>query len=71
VDTLRVNGKLTLGENIADLGGLLIAYGAYQRWLQGKPAPPRIDGLTGDQRFFLGWAQTWRTRAGRSSRGCW
>ena len=62
VDTLRVNGKLTLGENIADLGGLLIAHGAYRRSLEGKPAPARIDGLTGDQRFFLGWAQIWRTK---------
>jgi putative endopeptidase len=62
VDSLHVNGKLTLGENIADLGGLLIAYGAYERSLEGKPAPPRIDGLTGDQRFFLGWAQIWRTK---------
>jgi putative endopeptidase len=62
VDTLRVNGKLTLGENIADLGGLLIAYGAYERSLRGKPVPPKIDGLTGDQRFFLAWAQIWRTK---------
>ncbi|HYC33134.1 MAG TPA: M13 family metallopeptidase [Gemmatimonadales bacterium] len=62
VDTLKVNGKLTLGENIADLGGVLIAYGAYKRSLAGKPEPPPIDGLTGDQRFFLGWAQIWRSR---------
>jgi putative endopeptidase len=62
IDTLRVNGKLTLGENIADLGGLLIAYGAYRRSLEGKPVPAKIDGLTGDQRFFLAWAQIWRTR---------
>ncbi len=62
VDTLRVNGKLTLGENIADLGGLLIAYGAYDRSLRGKPASARIDGFTGDQRFFLAWAQIWRTK---------
>ena len=61
VDTLKVNGKLTLGENIADLGGLLIAYGAYRRSLEGKPEPAPIDGLTGDQRFFLGWAQIWRS----------
>ncbi|MEM8670240.1 MAG: M13-type metalloendopeptidase [Planctomycetota bacterium] len=54
-----VNGKLTLGENIGDLGGLNVAYEAYQLSLDGKPAPI-IDGLTGDQRFFLGWAQIWR-----------
>ncbi|MGI8818786.1 MAG: M13 family metallopeptidase [Gemmatimonadales bacterium] len=63
VDSLHVNGKLTLGENIADLGGLLISHGAYRRSLAGKPEPRRIDGLTGDQRFFLAWAQIWRTKA--------
>jgi putative endopeptidase len=62
IDSLHVNGKLTLGENIADLGGLLIAHGAYRRSLQGKPAPAPIDGLTGDQRFFLAWAQIWRAK---------
>jgi putative endopeptidase len=62
IDTLKVNGKLTLGENIADLGGLLIAYGAYRRSLKDRPEPAPIDGLTGDQRFFLGWAQIWRSR---------
>jgi putative endopeptidase len=61
IDTLKVNGKLTLGENIADLGGLLIAHGAYRRSLAGKPEPAPIDGLTGDQRFFLAWAQIWRS----------
>jgi putative endopeptidase len=54
-----VNGKLTLGENIADLAGLTIAYNAYRLSLNGKE-PPVLDGLTGDQRFFLGWAQVWR-----------
>ncbi|MBK9034388.1 MAG: M13 family metallopeptidase [Myxococcales bacterium] len=54
-----VNGELTLGENIADLAGLTVAYSAYQLALGGKPAPV-LDGLTGDQRFFLGWAQVWR-----------
>ena len=58
---IHVNGKLTLGENIADLGGLTIAYGAYMRSLKGKEPPP-IDGLTGPQRFFLGWAQVWATK---------
>ena len=62
VDSLHVNGKLTLGENIADLGGLLIAHGAYRRSLEGKPEPAPIDGLTGDQRFFLAWAQIWRAK---------
>lgn len=59
IDTVHVNGKLTLGENIADLGGLTIAHDAYIKSLGGKPAP-MIDGFTGDQRFYLGWAQAWR-----------
>jgi predicted metalloendopeptidase len=58
IDTLRLNGQLTLGENIADLGGLTIAYYAYQKSLNGRKAPV-VEGLTGDQRFFLGWAQIW------------
>jgi putative endopeptidase len=62
IDSLHVNGKLTLGENIADLGGLLIAYGAYRRSLEGKPEPAPIEGLTGNQRFFLAWAQIWRAK---------
>jgi len=56
---LNVNGRLTLGENIGDLGGLTVAYEAYKLSLKGKPAPV-LDGLTGDQRFFLSWAQAWR-----------
>ncbi|OIQ89680.1 neutral endopeptidase [mine drainage metagenome] len=56
-----VNGALTLGENIADNSGLAIAYKAYHLSLAGKPAPV-IDGLTGDQRFFMGFAQVWRTK---------
>ncbi len=55
----HVNGKLVLGEAIADLGGVGIAYKAYQMSLAGKSAPAPIDGLSGDQRFFLGWALTW------------
>ena len=56
-----VNGKLTMGENIGDLGGLSMAYTAYKLSLKGKPAPV-IDGLTGDQRFFLAWAQVWKSK---------
>ena len=55
----KVNGRLTLGENLADLAGLTMAYDAYHLSLDGKP-PPVIDGLTGDQRFFMGFAQIWR-----------
>ncbi|MDB5439823.1 MAG: peptidase [Caulobacteraceae bacterium] len=54
----HINGDLTMGENIADLGGLLLALDAYHASLGGKPAPV-IGGLTGDQRVFLGWAQVW------------
>jgi putative endopeptidase len=60
VEDLHINGKLTLGENIADFGGLRIAYRAYHKSLQGKPEPPKIDGFTGDQRFFLAFAQGWK-----------
>jgi putative endopeptidase len=56
---VHVNGDLTMGENIADLGGLNVALEAYHRSLHGQPAPV-IDGFTGDQRVFLGWAQAWR-----------
>jgi putative endopeptidase len=55
----KVNGELTLGENIGDLAGLTVAYDAYRASLGGKEAPV-IDGTTGDQRFYLGWAQVWR-----------
>jgi putative endopeptidase len=55
----KVNGALTLGESIADLGGLNVAYDAYKRSLGGKEAPV-LDGLTGDQRFFMSFAQVWR-----------
>ena len=55
----NVKGEFTLGENIGDLAGLTIAYDAYKHSLGGKDAPV-IDGMTGDQRFFLGWAQVWR-----------
>ena len=55
----HVNGENTLGENIGDLGGITVAYEAYRRSLHGKEAAV-IEGFTGDQRFFLGWAQVWR-----------
>jgi putative endopeptidase len=56
---MKVNGELTMGENIADLGGLTLALDAYRRSLGGKPAPV-LDGFSGEQRVFLGWAQAWR-----------
>ena len=56
----HVNGRLTLGENIGDLGGLTIAYAALEKALAGKPRPAPIDGFTPEQRFFLSWAQIWR-----------
>src|SRR5207244_809421 len=60
-DGMHVNGELTLEENIGDLSGLSLAYQAYRISLGDKPAPV-IDGLTGDQRFFRGWAQMWRAK---------
>lgn len=57
----HVNGELTLGENIADNSGLAIAYKAYQLSLNGQPAPV-MEGLTGEQRFYTGWAQVWRSK---------
>jgi putative endopeptidase len=56
---LHQNGKLVLGESIGDLGGLAIAYAAYEKSVEGKPRPKDIDGFTPEQRFFLGWAQVW------------
>lgn len=60
-DDLSINGELTLGENIGDLSGVTIAYKAYKASLNGKEAPV-IDGLTGDQRFFMGYTQIWRVK---------
>jgi len=58
---LHLNGRLTLGENIGDLGGLSVSYAAYHRALHGAAAPV-LEGYSGDQRFFLGWAQVWREK---------
>ncbi|MEO6654686.1 MAG: M13 family metallopeptidase [Pyrinomonadaceae bacterium] len=60
---LNINGRLTLGENIGDLGGLAIAYTALMNSMKGKPAPAPIDGFTAEQRFFLGWAQVWAAKS--------
>jgi putative endopeptidase len=62
LDTLHVNGKLTLGENIGDLGGLNAAYEAFKMTKQGQ-TNTKIDGFTPDQRFFLAWAQVWRSNS--------
>ena len=59
---LNVNGQLTMGENIGDLGGLEMAYAAYRRHVAQHGEPPVIDGITGDQRFFLSFAQAWRSQ---------
>jgi putative endopeptidase len=61
LDNRPINGELTLGENIGDLSGMAVALKAYKLSLGGKAAP-EIDGFTGDQRFFLGWAQVWRRK---------
>ncbi len=60
LDTLHINGRLTLGENLADLGGVSIAYEAFKKTKQGQ-SNTKIDGFTPDQRFFLSWAQVWRS----------
>ena len=62
LDSIHVNGALTLGENIADLGGITIAYDAFKKTKQGQ-GNERIDGFTPDQRFFLSWAQVWRGKS--------
>ena len=62
LDTVHVNGQLTLGENLADLGGLAISYQAFKGTKQGQ-SNSKIDGFTPDQRFFLSWAQVWRMKA--------
>jgi putative endopeptidase len=60
VDSMTINGQLTLGENIADLGGLLVSYYGLQKALEGKPKE-KIDGFTPEQRYFLAFASDWRT----------
>jgi putative endopeptidase len=62
LDSLHVDGELTIGENIADNGGLNIAWDAYQLSLKGQKAPAAIDGFTPEQRFFLGYAKVWRQK---------
>src|SRR2546428_6186980 len=58
---VRINGKLCLGENIADLGGLKVAFAAFERYLAREGGPAAIDGFTARQRFFMGYAQEWRS----------
>jgi putative endopeptidase len=59
---LKLNGQLTLGENLADLGGITLAYHAFKLTDQGKSDTNKIDGFTPNQRFFLGFAQVWRIK---------
>jgi len=60
VPGVHIKGQLTLGENLADLGGLEVAYAAYRRYVARRGEPPVIDGFTGDQRFFIAYAQSWQ-----------
>jgi len=60
LDSLHINGKLTLGENLADFAGLIIAYEAFKHTKQGQ-SNEKIDDFTPDQRFFLSWAKVWRS----------
>ncbi|MGB3775650.1 MAG: M13 family metallopeptidase [Leeuwenhoekiella sp.] len=61
-DSLYINGKFTLGENIGDLGGVLAAYDGLQKFYEENEKPSEIDGLTPEQRFFISWATIWRTK---------
>lgn len=62
LEDMHIDGELTLGENIGDLGGMEMAYSAYQKYKQVHGEPPVLDGFTGDQRFFMSWAQVWRAK---------
>lgn len=66
-ENLNINGELVAGESIADLGGINVAYAAFEKSLQGKPRPADIDGFTPEQRFFLGYAQIWGANARREA----
>jgi putative endopeptidase len=61
IDSMHINGALTVGENVADLGGFSIAFAAMKKSLEGKPKPELIDGFTPEQRFFIAGAQMWRS----------
>ena len=67
----KINGRQNLGENIGDLGGLSVAYAAYRKYVDDKQGgkAPVIDGFTGDQRFFMSWAQLWRSLVTESENG--
>lgn len=67
IDTFTINGELTLGENIADLGGLTIAFEALKMAMEKNPPKSNIDGFTPEQRFFLSWAQVWRSNIRREN----
>ena len=62
LDSVYINGKFTLGENIGDLGGLLGAYDGLQKYYEENGRPENIDGFTPEQRFFMSWATVWRTK---------
>ena len=61
MDSVYINGKFTLGENIGDLGGVLGAYDGLQLYMNENGRPDNIDGFTAEQRFFMSWATVWRT----------
>ncbi len=67
LDSVYINGKFTLGENIGDLGGVLAAYDGLQRFYKENGRPGKIDGFTPEQRFFMSWATVWRTKAREES----
>src|SRR5690606_11066888 len=62
LEGLKVQGRLTLGENLGDLGGLLVAFDGLQKHLEKHGRPEKIDGFTPEQRFFISWATIWRTK---------